>query len=249
LVTFGGVVVPALVVLGLMVYNTYITVYLEEPPSPPEVLVEVHSHQWWWGVHYPEQDFTTANEIHIPVGVPVTITLQSDDVIHAFWVPELQGKRDMMPDYEGRMWLQADEPGIYRGQCAEFCGRQHAKMQFLVIAHEEDRFQAWVTQQQDAPIDDLDDDQIQRGRQVFLESECATCHTVRGTTAIGTLGPDLTTLATRRELGAGTLPNTRGHLAAWIIDAQQFKPGNLMPPMPLGGEELQALLAYLETLR
>ncbi len=249
LVTFGGVVVPVLVVLGLMIYNTYITVSLEEPSTHPEIVVEMHSHQWWWGVHYPDYGFTTANEIHIPVGEPVTITLQSDDVIHAFWVPELHGKRDMMPDQEGRIWLQADEPGTYRGQCAEFCGRQHAKMQFLVIAHPPEEFELWVAQQQEAPSTNLDDDLIFRGQQVFLGSECVYCHAVEGTNATGTLGPDLTTLATRRELGAGTLPNTRGHLTAWIIDAQQFKPGNLMPPMPMSGGELQEMLAYLETLR
>ncbi|MFP4346070.1 MAG: cytochrome c oxidase subunit II [Anaerolineales bacterium] len=249
LVTFGGVVVPGLIVLGLMVYNTYITVDLEEPPAPSEVVIAVHSYQWWWSVHYPGYDFTTANEIHVPAGQPVTLTLQSDDVIHAFWVPELHGKRDMMPDQEGRIWLQADEPGTYRGQCAEFCGRQHAKMQFLVIAHSPEEFAMWASQQQAAPSTDLDNDLIFRGQQVFLGSECVYCHTVRGTNATGTLGPDLTTLASRQELGAGTLPNTRGHLAAWIIDAQQFKPGNLMPPMPMSGGELQEMLAYLETLR
>lgn len=245
IVTFGGVLLPAVVVLGLMIYNTYITVYLEEAPTTPELNIAVHSHQWWWGVDYPGYGFTTANEIHIPVGRPVSITLQSEDVIHAFWVPELQGKRDMMPDHVGRIWLQADEPGTYLGQCAEFCGRQHAKMQFLVIALEPEEFEAWVDQQQQDPENDL----ISRGQQIFLGSECVYCHTIRGTNATGTLGPDLTNLANRRELGAGTLPNTRGHLAGWIIDSQQFKPGNLMPPMPMEGQELLDLLEYLETLR
>jgi cytochrome c oxidase subunit 2 len=248
LVVIGGVLVPGLVVLGLMAYNTYITVDLEEPDSTPVATVYVESHQWWWHVEYPDHDFATANEIHIPAGQPVTLRLHSSDVIHSFWVPELQGKRDMMPDHVGQIWLQADEPGTYRGQCAEFCGLQHAKMQFLVIAHEPAEFESWLEQQQTPPPDPVDDQAV-RGQQVFLESGCADCHTVRGTDAAGEVGPDLTNLASRRELGAGTLTNTRENLADWIIDSQRFKPGNLMPPVPMPDQDLQDLLAYLETLR
>lgn len=247
LVAIGGVIVPGVIVVGLMVYNTYITVGLEEPPSAPVATIEVSSYQWWWDVRYPEQDFSTANEIHIPVGQPVTIRLQSDDVIHSFWVPELHGKRDMMPEHVGSIWLQADEPGVYRGQCAEFCGLQHAKMQFLVIAHEPDAFEAWLEQQQ-APRPELEDEAALRGQELFLDYGCGNCHAVRETEATGTIGPDLTNLASRRELGAGTLPNTRDNLAAWVVDAQQFKPGNRMPRIPVPDQDLQDVLAYLETL-
>lgn len=248
LVTIGGVVIPAVTVLGLMIYNTYISVYLEEPPTTPATAIEVESHRWWWEVRYADFDFATANEIHIPVGQAVLLRLHSDDVIHALWVPELHGKRDMMPDHTGTMWLQADEPGKYRGMCAEFCGKQHAKMQFLVFAHEPAAYEAWLVEQQ-VPPPKPTTDQALRGQQIFLNSGCADCHRVAGTDAAGTLGPDLTNLSSRRELGAGTLPNTRANLAAWIIDAQQFKPGNLMPPVPMSDQDLQDLLTYLDTLR
>ncbi len=248
LVAVGGALIPGIIVLGLMIYNTYITVKLEEPPSPPVMTIDVESHQWWWDVHYPDYDFTTANEIHIPAGQSVLLQLHSHDVIHAFWVPELHGKRDMMPDFRGEFWLQADEPGTYRGQCAEFCGLQHAKMLFLVIAHEPDEFQSWL-QEREAPRPEITDPQALRGQQVFLDEGCAACHTVRDTEFTGTVGPDLSNIASRRELGAGTLPNTPGNLAAWIIDSQQFKPGNRMPPSPMPGEDLRDLLTYLENLR
>ncbi len=247
LVTYGGVILPGLIVLGLMVYNTYITVLLEEPPTTPLTTIHVKSHQWWWHVHYPDYGITTANEIHIPVGQSVLLRLHSDDVIHAFWVPELHGKRDMMPDHLGQFWIQADQVGVYRGQCAEFCGLQHAKMLFLVIAHEPEDFEAWVEQRQ-TPHSELEEESARRGREQFLELGCADCHAIRDTEFTGTLGPDLTHLASRRELGAGTLPNTRDHLADWIVDAQQFKPGNRMPSIPMSDQALRDLLAYLETL-
>jgi len=248
LVVIGGFLLPAIVILGLMAYNTYVSVDLEKPPSAPALTVSVRSNQWWWHVHYPDHDITTANEIHIPAGQSVALQLTSDDVIHAFWVPALQGKRDMMPDHVGHLWLQADEPGTYRGQCAEFCGRQHAKMEFLVISHEQEAFQSWVEERQ-APRPELSDEQALRGEDVFMEYGCGDCHTIRGSDANGELGPDLTTLAARRELGAGTVANTRENLGAWILNAQAFKPGNLMPPVSMPDEDLQDLLVYLETLR
>jgi cytochrome c oxidase subunit II len=248
LVTYGGAIIPGIIVFGLMIYNTYISVKLEEPPTTPVTTIRALSHQFWWHFEYPEYDFATANELHIPVGQAVMVQLHSDDVIHAFWVPQLHGKRDMMPDHVGQIWLQADEPGTYQGQCAEFCGMQHAKMQFLVIAHEPEDYEAWLAQHQVVPPVP-EDPRVFRGQQIFLGSECVYCHTVRGTNATGTLGPDLTNLASRRMLGAGTLPNTRGHLAGWIIDPQQFKPGNLMPPSPMDGQDLMDMLVYLESLR
>jgi cytochrome c oxidase subunit II len=248
LVTYGGVIVPGIIVFALMIYNTYITVQIEEPPNPPVTTIQATAFQFWWDFDYVEYGFRTANEIHIPAGEAVLVQLHSDDVIHAFWVPQLHGKRDMMPDHVGQIWLQADEPGTYRGVCAEFCGMQHAKMQFLVIAHEPEDYEAWVEQHRAIPPVP-EDPRVFQGQQIFLGSECVYCHTVRGTNASGTLGPDLTNLASRRELGAGTLPNTRGHLAGWIIDPQQFKPGNLMPPSPLDGQDLLDMLVYLESLR
>jgi cytochrome c oxidase subunit 2 len=174
--------------------------------------------------------------------------LTSDDVIHSFWVPELNGKLDLNPEQTNALVIQADAPGEYRGQCAEFCGIQHAKMALLVVAEPPDAYAAWVTQQQQdapAPLDE----QTEFGQQVFLGSACVYCHTVRGTNASGVLGPDLTHLASRRTLAAATTPNTRGHLAGWIVDPQGIKPGNKMPPTDLAADELQALLVYLESLQ
>jgi cytochrome c oxidase subunit II len=179
--------------------------------------------------------------------VPVAFTLYSEDVIHSFWVPQLHGKIDHMPGHETGIWLQADEPGVYRGQCGEYCGLQHARMHFLVIAHEQEEFDAWVAARQESPPQPEEDPAL-RGQQVFLGSACVYCHTVSGTNASGVLGPDLSDMAVRREIGAGTLPNSPGNLAAWIIDSQTIKPGNRMPPMPMAGPDLQALLAYMQTL-
>jgi cytochrome c oxidase subunit 2 len=190
----------------------------------------------------------TANYIHIPAGVPVRVHLGSQDVIHSFWVPELHGKLDMIPGQTNSFWLQADNPGEYKGICAEFCGTQHAKMLFLVVAQPPDEFAAWLEQQQQpaaVPAEPL----AQQGLQVFLTGGCVECHAVRGTDATGNLGPDLTHIASRRTLGAGILPNNPGNLGGWIADPQHIKPGNLMPDSPLTGEELQALLAYMATLR
>jgi cytochrome c oxidase subunit 2 len=248
LLTWAGAIIPGIIVLVTLGHTTYTIAELENLRTEPAVTVNVESHMFWWDVAYPEYGFFTGNEVHVPAGERFAVTLRSMDVIHSFWVPELHGKRDLMPDFTGRIWMQADEPGIYRGQCAEFCGLQHANMHFLIIAHEPDDFEAWLERrQQPAPVPATDRTFL--GQQVFLGSECVYCHAVAGTNATGRLGPDLTDIASRRELGAGTLLNTRGNLAAWIIDSQHFKPGNMMPPMPMSGEDLQAMLAYLDTLR
>lgn len=209
-------------------------------------------HQWWWEVRYESKDashqFTTANEIHIPVGRPVNITTGSSDVIHSLWVPELHGKRDLIPGYSTNIWLQADRPGVYRGQCAEFCGLQHAHMGLLVIAEPEARYEQWLQNEADtarAPTSPL----AAQGKQVFLQGPCALCHTIRGTDAAASNGPDLTHLASRRTLAAATLANTTGALAAWILDPHGSKPGNNMPGNALSPQDLQALLAYLGGLR
>jgi cytochrome c oxidase subunit 2 len=207
-----------------------------------------------WLVHLlyrysvPPRAPTTANEIHVPVGRPVVLELRSTDVIHSFWPPNLSAKRDLIPGHENSLWLQADAPGEYRGQCAEFCGHQHAKMAFLVVAEPPDSFAGWLARQRDTaatPADSL----TRRGQEVFLGSACPMCHAIGGTPAGSRVGPDLTHLGSRRTLAAGTLPNTRGNLAGWIVNPQAIKPGAKMPPNALSPDDLQALLAYLETLR
>jgi cytochrome c oxidase subunit 2 len=222
--------------------------------APPRDALEIQvtGHQWWWQVRYMDKDPSkiaeTANEIHIPVGRKVTIRLSSPDVIHSFWVPNLHGKRDLIPGQEAIFWIEADRLGSYRGQCAEFCGWQHAHMSFWVHAEEPEAFQAWLEQQR-RPAPEPPDDLTRRGRDIFVTGPCAMCHAISGTTASARFGPDLTHLASRTTIAAGTLPNTRGHLAAWIADPQSYKPGNRMPPTFLPPEDMQALLAYLETLR
>jgi cytochrome c oxidase subunit 2 len=221
-------------------------------PPPDAIQIRVTGRQWFWDVEYrdslPSRWATTANEIHVPVGRPVVFQLRSTDVIHSFWVPNLGVKRDMIPGQETSIWFQADTPGVYRGQCAEFCGYQHAKMSFLVVAEPPDRFAVWLDRQRDTartPTDSL----ARRGQEVFLASTCVMCHAIQGTPAGSRVGPNLTHLASRRTIAAGTLPNTRGHLAGWIVDPQQIKPGVRMPPNALAPDDLQALLAYLESLR
>ncbi len=247
-ILWGGVILPVIILAGLLGLSIYGHIRLAGPDEPPVLQVEVIGHRWWWEVRYPDEGIVSANEIHIPVGRPVEIHLTSRDVIHSFWVPQLAGKLDLNPGETNSMWLQANEPGIYRGICAEFCGLQHANMQFLVVASSEAAFQEFLDRErQDAP--EPDDEQVLFGQQVFLGSSCVYCHTVRGTNATGELGPDLTHIASRLTIGAGILENNRGNLAGWIIDPQTFKPGNLMPPTNLTGAELQAMLAYLDTLR
>lgn len=246
-VVWGGAVIPAVILVGIFGATVFTMGALDEPDIAEELVIEVEGKQWWWDVRYPELGFRTANEIHIPVGEPVAIKLLAEDVIHSFWVPQLHGKLDMIPGHVNEFWLEASEPGIYLGECAEFCGDQHAKMQFLVIAEEEEAFRAWVAQQQQpaaAPASEL----AQEGQEIFLGSTCINCHAIEGTGATGELGPDLTHLASRRTLAAGTVPNNRGNLGGWIVAPQSIKPGSLMPATEMTGPQLQALLAYLETL-
>lgn len=219
--------------------------------SKDPVAIEVTGHQWWWEIRYPNPDasktIVTANEIHIPVGVPIVMNTSSRDVIHSFWAPNIHGKRDLIPGYTSAFWFEVDKPGIYRGQCAEFCGLQHAKMSFFIIAEQLEDYQKWQARQiadAHAPANDLE----QQGQQVFLKNACVMCHTIRGTIAGSRVGPDLTHLASRQSIAAATIPNNPGNLAAWIVDSQHIKPGNNMPPNPLNGSDLTALLAYLENL-
>jgi cytochrome c oxidase subunit 2 len=220
--------------------------------DPNALVVEITGSQWWWDVVYDNPDpslrVRSANELHIPVGRPVAVLLTSTDVIHSFWVPNLHGKIDLIPGRQNTIWIQADKPGVYRGQCAEYCGLQHANMAFAVIATSSDDFERWITAQRQ-PAPEPGTPEQQRGRQIVERGPCAMCHTVRGTLAGGRTAPDLTHFATRSTIAAGTAPNTRGYLAGWIADPQHLKPGTRMPSTGLSGVDLQAVLAYLETLR
>jgi cytochrome c oxidase subunit 2 len=223
---------------------------LDDDPDP--LIIKVTAHQWWWELDYepgsPDRAAPTANEMHIPVGRTVRLLLTSADVIHSFWVPSLHGKRDAIPNRTNTLTLRADQPGTYRGPCSEFCGLQHANMTVTVVAEPPADFEHWLTDQRAEAVAQLPEPAL-HGREVFLATACAVCHTVRGSHAGGRIGPDLTHVASRAELAAGAIPNTRGHLGGWVLDPQAIKPGTQMPPTRLAGEDLRALLAYLEALR
>jgi cytochrome c oxidase subunit 2 len=248
----GATAATVLVLLVYLIADLSTSRRIGDLAIQPTMTIEITGHQWWWEVHYADpvanRRLTTANEIHIPVGRPVRLKLESRDVIHSFWVPNLHGKKDLIPGYVSTTWLQADEPGVYSGQCAEFCGLQHAHMGLLVIAQPPEQFAAWYERQLEPAAPPTDSLRL-RGQEVFLSRSCNLCHTIRGTQANARVAPDLTHLASRRTLAARTLPNTRGHLAGWIVDPQSIKPGNRMPPNLLNSDELEALLAYLESLR
>ncbi len=214
--------------------------------------VEVTGNQWWWQIRYlntdPSQILVTANEIHVPVGRPVQIRGLSNDVIHSFWVPNLNGKRDLIPSRTTSEWIEADRPGLYRGQCAEFCGLQHAHMALWVVAEPQEKFDAWM-QAQLQPAMPPSDSETERGEQVFLNHACVLCHQIRGTTAAGQNAPDLTHFGSRRGIAANTLPNTKGNLAGWILDPQSVKPGNHMATIAMASTDLQPLIDYLESLK
>jgi cytochrome c oxidase subunit 2 len=217
-----------------------------------DLIVRVRGAQWWWNVEYldpqPDRQFQTANEIHIPVGRNVRFQLEGDDVIHSFWVPSLAGKQDLIPGRHNELTVRADHTGVYRGQCAEFCGMQHAHMAFLVISETQEQFEKWAGAQRE-PAQIMPNEEIAAGRAAFLSKQCAACHTIRGTTAAGTTGPDLTHIGSRRYIAAGLFETTRGSLAAWIADPQTLKPGNNMPDVPLTGDELRSISAYLASLK
>ena len=218
----------------------------------PPLTIEVTGHQWWWQFRYrdtvPSQWLTTSNELHIPVGRPVRLILESNDVIHSFWVPELHGKHDMIPGHRNETWLRADRPGAWKARCAEFCGHQHAKMAFDVVAESPARFNQWYVSQL-ASATPPTDSSARRGQTVFMQRTCVMCHTISGTPAGSSVGPELTHIASRPSIAAGTLPNTRENLARWIMNPQLIKPGVRMPPNALPPAEMNALLDYLETLK
>jgi cytochrome c oxidase subunit 2 len=212
--------------------------------------IEVTGRQWWWQVRYVEDDggFELANELRLPVGRPVDLVLHTDDVIHSFWVPALAGKVDMIPGRVNRLRLKSDVPGTFRGNCAEYCGGQHALMGMLVIVEPEEEFARWRARQAQ-PAPPPADEFLALGRDAFLRAECGECHTVRGTAAAGTLGPDLTHVGSREMLGAAVLRNHIGTMGGWIAGTQAQKPGSLMPDTrSLDGRELRALATWLESL-
>lgn len=252
-VVIGAVGVTVLLLFAMLIFDFFTARRMLSFAATKEPLtIVVTGHQWWWEVQYddplPSNLVKTANEIHIPTGQPVRVKLLSSDVIHSFWVPNLQGKKDAIPGQETISWIEADKPGVYRGQCAEYCGYQHAHMAMQVIAESPEEFDRWLASQRQSASQPTTDEQ-KRGRQVFLSTACVMCHTIQGTDAGSNYGPDLTHLASRQSIAAGTLPNTRGSLGGWVANSQEIKPGNKMPPNPLTPDDLQALLSYLESLR
>ncbi|HEU0168768.1 MAG TPA: cytochrome c oxidase subunit II [Chloroflexota bacterium] len=246
-----GVAAPAVILIGAFGFNLHTMLAIDHPASPATVHIQVIGHQWWWEVQYLQpQKFATANEIHVPVGEAVQVQLIAPDVIHSFWVPELQKKVDMIPGRTNTTWLQADQPGDYRGQCAEYCGTEHGQMAFHVVAQSPADFQVWL-QAQAAPAQQPTGDQAQ-GVQVFAKEGCISCHAIQygsnGPTG-GTIGPDLTHLASRQTIAAGELANTPDNLTAWVRNAQAIKPGNFMPQIPMNSQDVQALVSYLDTLK
>lgn len=248
----GAVILSVLIVFGLLIVDLVIARSLRVPADRPALSIEVTGHQWWWSVRYLDpavhKSFVTANEIHVPVGRTVRLLLKSADVIHSFWAPSFAGKKDLVPGHPAELTFQADRAGTFRGQCAEFCGLQHAHMDLVIVAEPPKQFEAWATASRgDGAV--ARGDSAVRGRAVFMSHSCALCHTIEGTPARSQVGPDLTHLASRTTIGAGAFPNTRGYLAGWIVDAPSLKPGVSMPPNPLPGDDLQALLDYLESLK
>ncbi|MBW8899684.1 MAG: cytochrome c oxidase subunit II [Massilia sp.] len=238
--------------LVLLAGDVFTSRALARLPLEDAVAIELVGHQWWWEARYRDADvsreFTTANELTIPVGRPVVVTLRANDVIHSLWVPNLSGKKDLIPGRTATLRLRADRAGAYRGQCAEFCGLEHALMALLVHAVPPADYEAWAARQRQT-AQEPGDAVARHGRDVFLGTSCVMCHTISGTTAQARMGPDLTHLASRQTIAAGMFPNNRGYLAGWISDPQSLKPGVNMPANTLPPDDLQALLAYLETLR
>lgn len=245
-----GVGLSSIVLFATVIWTIRTVARVMEPDGEPAITLEVIAHQWWWEVRYPgampSQGFTTANEIHIPVGQPVRIRLKGADVIHSFWVPLLAGKTDVIPGTVNTTWMTADAPGTYRGQCTEYCGVEHANMGFLVIAQPRPEFDAWRRAQASSAAPPARP--RAREGEAHFKARCGACHSVRGTGAGGRVGPDLTHLMSRQTLAAATIPNTPDTLARWIAHAQDMKPRSLMPNIRMPEDEHAAITAYLQTL-
>ena len=247
-----GVVFPLMVIVALFIVGNWAIIKTTQAPaaSSTDLTVDAIGHQWYWEFRYPGTKAVTADEMHIPVGTRVNLVATTADVIHSFWVPELNRKIDTIPGQQNRILLYSNKVGVFRGQCAEYCGLQHAHMGMLVVVQPKAQFQAWLRKQA-APAAKPTTAAARRGEQEFLggSGSCSSCHAIRGTPARGFVGPDLTHLASRSTLAGLTIPNSRSYLARWIADSQHFKPGNDMPNFHLRGSQLQSLVAYLEGLK
>jgi cytochrome c oxidase subunit 2 len=246
-IVWGGVIVPVAILAVLAVVTVQATAQLRKPEKNA-LQIEVIGKRWWWEVHYIGTSITTANEIHMPANRPVEIHLDSDNVIHSFWVPELAGKEDVIPGQHNVLRFTPRTPGSYIGECAEFCGVEHARMGFVVVVQNDTDFTRWMTRDQLTPLPP-DSDTAAQGQLVFSRQPCAGCHTIRGTSAQGSVGPDLTDFGGRQTIGARTLANTPSNLAAWIKNPQHYKPGSLMPPSHIDTRDLDDLVTYLEGLK
>jgi cytochrome c oxidase subunit II len=240
------------VIIAAFTLASFMTTRALSVAATDDLTIRIRGYQWWWSADYidpdPSRGFQTANEIHIPRGRNVRLLLEGEDVIHSFWVPSLAGKQDLIPGRLNEITIRAEQSGIYRGQCAEFCGLQHAHMSVFVIADEPSAFDQWADRQR-ASAQQTPDQEISSGRDTFMAKPCAGCHTIRGTDANGSTGPDLTHVGSRQYIAAGLFETTRGSLAAWIADPQTLKPGNNMPLVPLTPQELHAVSAYLASLK
>jgi cytochrome c oxidase subunit 2 len=248
----GGLALPVMVLSILLVHSLRIGSSLAHAPEMKGLEVEVVARRWWWEFRYvnPDggEDVVLANELHLPLDSAAELTFASNDVIHSFWVPALAGKVDVIPGTRTHLVIHATQPGRVRGQCAEYCGTQHANMGMEVVIETPEQFRMWLINQAKPAVEPADALAV-RGRDVFLEAGCSACHAIRGTSAAGVLGPDLTHVASRRRIAAATLDNNPGSLIAWVHDAQHLKPGNLMPSMPItNGEDARALATYLRSL-
>jgi cytochrome c oxidase subunit II len=250
-VELAWTVIPVLIVLALFMATARVIASIQENPRQPGALeVVAIGHQFWWEYRYPELGVVTANELHVPVSdpahpTPTFIKLLSADTDHSFWVPRLAGKTDLIPNRENSTWIDPHESGVFLGQCAQYCGTQHAKMLLRVYVQPRDEFDRWIQQQRGAT---QSSGTVSEGRRIFESTACINCHAVAGTAATGRFGPDLTHLMSRDTIAAGAAPNTPENLRLWIRNPDAIKPGSLMPAMELGDQELNALASYLETL-
>jgi cytochrome c oxidase subunit 2 len=248
-------VIPILIVVMLFLSTTRVILDTQAAPKPAGALdVTVIGHQFWWEYRYPKLGVVTANELHVPISDPAKptrtyLSLSSADTDHSFWVPRLAGKTDLIPNRLNTMWIDPPEAGLFLGQCAQYCGTQHAKMLLRVYAQSPEDFAAWIKQQQRPAAQDVSTNPAAaEGRRVFMNSACINCHTVAGTVATGRFGPDLTHLASRDTIASGPVQNTPENLRKWISDPNSMKPGVLMPPMHLNDHDLDVITAYLTTL-
>lgn len=239
-------VIPGVIVVTLFVITARTMTISDPPPAPAPDLVVI-GHQWWWEFRFPKTGVVAANEIHIPLGKPMSLRLDATDVLHEFWVPELTRKMTAVPGHPNHIWLEADKPGTYLGICSEFCGTQHAWMHFLIIAEPQADFDAWTRAQLQPAA--APQGSAAKGLALFQQLSCVSCHAVNGTSANARVAPDLTHLATRRQLGAGMVDNTPENLRRWLADPRKVKPGVLMPDFNFTDEQLNELVAYFETLK